>query len=168
MKYLLVFLLFLSATAIMRCQPRRDLGCLAQAEPMSDGMQFELPASVGTIRLPPRSVSEPSGSNPAGRKFILEDSTVLEIWVTPEPAAGISATGATGAGPVRSCGTQIGRFDATVTRVALAGLGGDSVFIGLINITLDQEHALNIAVTTATGLSRDAVLNDVPGFLHLR
>jgi|SRR5213592_880155 len=168
MKHLLVVLFPLSLAAMTRCQSGRDLACLAQVQSISGGMRLDLPSSVGTIRLPPGAVSEPLGSNPDGRKFILEDSTVLEIWVTPEPAVGLAATGGTGAGPIGSCDTRIGRFAATVTRAALVAPSGDSVFVGLLNITLDQQHALNVAVTTATGPSRDAVLNEVPAFLQLR
>jgi hypothetical protein len=168
MKKLLVLLLALCVPALMQCQARRDLGCLAPAQPMSAGTQFDLPDSVGRIRLPPRAVSEPLGSNPHGRKFILEDSTVLEIWVTPEPAVGLAATGGTAAETVQSCDTRIGRFTATVTRAALGSPNQASVFVGLLNIILDQKHALNVAVTTATAPSRDAVLNEVPTFLQLR
>ena len=168
MKNSLVLLLALCVPALMQCQARRDLGCLAPAQPMSGGTQFALPDSLGTIRLPPGAVSEPLGSNPDGRKFILEDSTVLEIWVTPEPAAGLAATGGTGTGTVRSCDTRLGRFAGTVTRASLGSPNHASVFVGLLNIILDQKHALNVAVTTATGPSRDAILNEVPTFLQLR
>jgi len=62
----------------------------------------------------------------------------------------------------------MGKFAAIVSRAALARPSGDSVFVGMLNITLDQEHALNVAVTTATRASRDQVLNRVPGFLQLQ
>ncbi|SRR6266566_4367436 len=168
MKNPLILLLALCVPTLMQCQAQRDLSCLAPAQPMSGGTQFDLPDSVGAIRLPPGAVSEPLGGNPDGRKFILEDSTVIEIWVTREPAAGLAATGRGGAGTVRSCDTRMGRFAATVTRAALGSPNHQSVFVGLINIVLDQEHALNIAVTTATGSSRDVVLNEVPTFIQLR
>jgi hypothetical protein len=145
-----------------------DVTCLSSTQPIANGVEFDLPHVVGTIRLPQGTVGQPLGNNPDGRKYILEDSTVLEVWLTPEPAAGMSVSGGTKAGSGGFCSTQMGKFAAIVSRAALAGPSGDSVFVGMLNITLDQEHALNVAVTTATRASRDQVLNRVPGFLQLR
>jgi len=148
--------------------PRGDSACLPTPQPITNGASFDLPDLVGKIRLPPGTVEQPLGKNPDGRKYILEDSTVLEVWVTPEPAAGMSVSGGTRAGDAGFCSARMGKFAAIVSRAALARPSGDSVFVGMLNITLDQEHALNAAVTTATRASRDQVLNRVPGFLQLQ
>jgi hypothetical protein len=148
--------------------PSGNSACLPSTQPITNGVTFDLPDLVGSIRLSPGTVEQPLGKNPDGRKYILEDSTVLEVWVTPEPAAGMAVSGGAKAGDAGFCSTQLGKFAAMVSRAALAGPSGDSVFVGMINITVDQEHALNVAVTTATRASRDDVLTRVPGFLQLR
>ena len=157
---------------VTECQGRvdtpGDAACLSGTQPIVNGVEFDLPHVVGTIRLPHGTVGQPLGNNPDGRKYILEDSTVLEVWLTPEPAAGMAVSGGTKAGSAGFCSTQMGKFAAIVSRAALAGPGGDSVFVGMLNITLDREHALNVAVTTATRASRDQVLKRVPGFLQLQ
>ena len=142
--------------------------CLSGSEQIANGVEFDLPHLVGTIRLPLGTVGQPLGNNPDGRKYILEDSTVLEVWLTPEAAAGMAASGGTAAGTAGFCSARVGKFIAIVSRAALVGRTGDSVFVGMLSITVDQEHALNVAVTTATRASRDQVLNRVPGFLQLQ
>ena len=167
------FLLASSPIAgLTQCHGRIDTppgnACLSSTPQIANVVEFNLPHVVGTIRLPQGTVGQPLGNNPDGRKYILEDSTVLEVWLTPEPAAGISASGGMRGRAEGFCSTQVGKFDAIVSRAALAEPSGDSVFVGMLNITLDQENALNIAVTTATRASRDQVLNRVPGFLQFQ
>ena len=152
----------------LRAQGAGQRACLPPVQPAHDGTSFELPASAGAIRLPPGTVSEPLGANADGRKFILEDSTVLEIWVTPEPLGGLSAVGVTSAGAVQTCDGRIGRFAVVVTRVAFAAPSGDSVYLGMLNITLGSRRFLNIVATTANTESRDAIVKDLPSYLRLR
>src|SRR5688572_11953662 len=97
------FLLVLCVADVVYGQAPPEEACLVHGPRITGGTSFELPDSIGTIRLPPGTVSEPLGENPHGRKFIFEDSTVLEIWVTPEPAAGMAAAGGMRAGNMRYC-----------------------------------------------------------------
>ena len=130
---------------------------------------FDLPDSLGTVRLAPLTVAGPLGTNPHGRKFILEDSTVIEVWVTPEPVMSFMSTGQVGQSAYASCRTTIGGKPAFVTRIALTKSGGTvpSVFVGLTNITMDSTQTINVAVTTATAASRDDALRLVT-LLHFR
>ena len=156
--------------SLTQCHGRIDTprgnSCLSGSQRIPNGVEFNLPHLVGTIRLPEGTKGEPIGYDPDARKYILEDSTVLEVWLTPEPAAGMSVSGGTGAFE-GVCSTQMGKFAVIVSRGALAWPHRDSAFVGMINITLDEENALNVAVTSGTRASRDRMLNRVPGFLQL-
>ena len=156
---------------LTECHGRMDTpqsDCLLSSQRIKDGVEFNLPHLVGTIRLPQGTSGQPIGYDPDARKYVLADSTVLEVWLTPEPAAGMSVSGGTTGRAEGMCSTQLGKFPVIVSRAALAGPRGDSMFVGMLNITLDQEDALNIAVTSATRASRDQVLARIPGFLILQ
>ncbi len=163
-----LFLLLPLVIVVAACRGRADATCLPGGEPVADGVEFNLPHVIGTIRLPVGTVGGPLGANPDGRRYVLQDSTVLEVWLTDQPAAGLAASGTMGADSIRSCDTQIGGFATTVTRAAFAGHRGDSLFVGLINITMDSEQALNVAVTTANRGARDQTVNRLPGLLRFQ
>lgn len=69
------------------CEPGRilDRACLLQ-----------LARGAGALALPPLASIGALGKNPDGSKIVLEDSTVVEVWVTEPPVTG--ALAASGAG----------------------------------------------------------------------
>jgi hypothetical protein len=131
---------------------------------------FQLPDSLGTVQLAPGTVAGPLGRNPHGREFILEDSTVIEVWVTPEPAtASLMSTSPVTMSASTLCRTTIRGHPAIIAKVALTKPGGTtpSVYVGTASIILDSATAINLAVTTATASSRDNALRLVTS-LNLR
>jgi hypothetical protein len=142
--------------------------CLPHVRVTSGGTRINLPDSTGAIWLPPGTVAQPLGANPHARHLILEDSTVLDVWTTSLPAAGVATTGGAEADSITYCASPIGGYLATVTRATLKSPNRPSVFLGMLNIALDNEHAVNLAATTATAASRDGILSLIAGSLDLR
>jgi len=118
----------------------------------------DLPDSLGSLLLPPNPTTDSLGPYAHGRHFILEDSTVVDVWVTPQPAAALASIGGLRPKGVRNCQTLISGHPAFVARVELEAPGRASVFLGMLNITVDSSHALNLSVTTANAPSRDDML----------
>src|ERR1041385_9086562 len=86
--------LLLTATLLLpACGGAQTDSCLPVVEGMDGGTLFILPDSVGSLRVPPLTTEEPLGRNSHGRRLILEDSTIIHVWVTPQPAAGLSMSG---------------------------------------------------------------------------
>ena len=121
---------------------------------------FQLPDSLGTIPLPPGTVAGPLGNNPDGRQFILEDSTLIELWVTPEPVGGLMASSQVRLSASTNCRATIGGRPTVINRLEFTKPGGTipSAYVGIANIVLDSTHTINLTVTTATASSRDEAL----------
>ncbi len=166
-QHALVVLLAVTTTA--RAQgSSRDIICIPLALAATVGTSVELPDSIGVIRLGRGTVVSPLGTNPHGRHLVLEDSTVLDVWVTPQPAGGLAASGGMRARGMRRCETRIGRYPATVTRVELWAPNRAPVFVGIVNLVLSASQAVNLALTTATANSRDTMLGRVAASLQFR
>jgi hypothetical protein len=168
-------LLFLACTIRLAAQqpsaPVADTCVLTPLlNPAAGADVFQLPDSLGTLQLGPGTVARPLGHNPHGREYVLEDSTVIEVWVTPEPATGsLMSTGPVTVSASTLCRTTIQSHRAVVSKVALTKPGGTtpSVYVGAASITLGSTSTINIAVTTATASSRDQALRLVT-LLNLR
>jgi hypothetical protein len=166
MRVLLALLVLVILSTVGEAQRAPDTTCVRVAALDTSMPPLKLPGSVATVRLPDRGTVK--GSLPTGWTLVLEDSTLIDLWVTPEPATGFASS--TGARPVdfRFCDIALDNHSATVTRVTLIMPGRDSVFVGVLNVQLDPEHALNVSVSTATAESRDAMLGMVAGNLEFR
>jgi hypothetical protein len=142
---------------------RGDTACLMHFWTDAEMVRVVLPDSIATIRIP--SGATRKGKLPSGLTLILEDSTLIDVWLTPEPATGFAATGSAHPVNFTFCDTTVRDRSATVTRVTLV-MPGDSSFVGILNVVIDKAHALNVAVTTATATSRDTVLGIVASNLE--
>ncbi len=165
--YAVIALIAVTTTARAQSSSR-DTICIPLAPAATVGTSVELPDSTGVIRLGPGTVVAPLGTNPHGRHFVLEDSTVIDVWVTPELADGLAASGGMRARGMRRCDTRIGRYPATVTRIELWAPNRTPVFVGIINFVLSADHVLNLALTTATADSRDMMLGTIAASLQFR
>jgi hypothetical protein len=99
--------------------------------------------------------------------LVLEDSTVVEIWVTPEPVASLMTSDGTNLKVTQRCQTMVSGLAATATRLELGAPGRTSEFVGLLSVVVDTNHAVNVSVSTATLASRDEMLAIVAR-MHLR
>jgi|SRR6267154_3019625 len=141
--------------------------CLPASAPSSQAtLSFQLPDSLGTIHLWPGALREPLGTNPHGAKFVLEDSTVVEVWVTEQSADWLSTSANVQTTGYRRCTTVRQGYPTSVVRVQFTKRDRAPVYTGIVHIVLDDHHTLNLAVTTATATSRDDALGIV-GWLDL-
>ena len=158
----------LAAAAFLLPVPARTRTspCLLLQQGVSLGTPLSLPDSVGYLRLPPLTTVEPLGHNPHGRHLVLEDSTVVDVWVTPYPAGGLAAKGASSEEEAH-CQTTIAGHSAFVSRVTLAFPNRAREYLGVISVMLNDTASVNISVSTATAASRDGALSEVAGRLTL-
>jgi len=127
-----------------------------------------LARNAGSIRLPPRTSIGPLGKNPNGKEFVLEDSTVMQVWVTDYPADGFAASGQ------RFRPDSMSRRDTTVAgrpamlvTLKLVPSEGAPTFVGSLFVTVDSARTINVTVSTATSASRDRTLHWAAGQLIL-
>jgi hypothetical protein len=156
-RLIVLALTILAQHAEARSRPAVDTTCLSRALPTPGWTQVNLPDSIGSLALPAGTVPQPLGKNPHGQHFVLEDSTVVEIWVTPEPVASFMTDGAQ-LKVTHRCQALVSGLAATVTRLELGAPGHASEFVGLLSVVVDTNHAVNITVSTATMASRDEML----------
>ena len=117
-----------------------------------------LTRGAGSVRLPPGALVEPLGSNSDGKHIVLEDSTVVEIWVTEVPADGLATTGGIGIDSTWRADTVIAGRPAAISTFRLVSPAREPEYVGLGFITVNGETAINFSVSTATPPSRDNAL----------
>ncbi len=158
---IILFALFALATRARAQRPRgsqADTTCLGHVAEVPGWNPVDVPDSLGSLLLPPNPTTDSLGPYAHGRHLILEDSTVVDVWVTPQPPAAMASSGGLRPKSVRNCQTLISGHPAFIARVELGAPGRASVFLGMLNITVDSSHALNLSVMTATASSRDDML----------
>ena len=161
--------LLLTATLLLpACGGAQTDSCLPVVEGMDGGTPFILPDSVGSLRVPPLTTEEPLGRNSHGRRLILEDSTIIHVWVTPQPAAGLSMSGPGRVEGVRNCETQVSGHLAIVSRFTVVPRATPREYMGMMNIVLDDSTSANFTISTATVASRDMMLGVVAHSLVFR
>lgn len=128
---------------------------------------LQLARGAGALELPPLASIGPLGKNPDGSKIVLEDSTVVEVWVTESPVTGALASRGSGIDSLSYADTAIaGRSAALVTARVRPIHMGASHYLGTASVMVDEEHAINMMVWTDTPQSRDAVLRWLLGRLR--
>ncbi len=73
------------------------------------GCVLRLARRAGTFQVPPLASIGLLGKNPDGKEIILEDSTVVNVWVTESPATGGMASGGSGIDSLTHSGTVVSR-----------------------------------------------------------
>ena len=122
---------------------------------------LELARGAGTVRLPPGSLVSPLGANPDGKHIVLEDSTVVDVWITEYPADGFTTSGGVGIDSTWRFDTTIVGRPATFTTLRLRSPVAAPEYVGLGFVTVDTVTAINFTVSTATPNSRDRALRAI-------
>ena len=115
----------------------------------------------GGLRLPAGALVTSLGSNPDGRHIVLEDSTVVEVWITEAPADGLATTGGVGVDSTWRSDTTIAGLPATLTTFRLVSPSAAPEYGGLGFVAVDSQTAINFSVSTATPSSRDGALRRI-------
>lgn len=101
----------------------------------------------------------PLGKNPDGKEIILEDSTVVNVWVTESPASAGMASAGSNVDSLRHAATVVARHQAEVVTLKIrSSRTGAWHYFGSASITVDLARAVNLLVQTDTPRSRDAAL----------
>jgi hypothetical protein len=137
--------------------PREQVDCPEDAV-AREACVLQLAYGAGDLHLPAGTRVGPLGGNDDGSRIVLEDSTVVEVWVTEHPAAGLSTMGGIGVDSLRQADTVIAGLPATLSTVKLLSPSSAPEYLGLGFITVDSVTAINFSATTATATSRDAAL----------
>ena len=143
--------------ALFGLGPRGEADCPDNTV-LWDPCVLQLAYGAGDLRLAAGGRVGPLGSNDDGSQIVLEDSTVVEVWVTEYPAAGLSTTQGIGLDSLRRVDTIIAGRPAMLSTVKLSPPSATATYLGLGFITVDSVTAINFSVTTATPSSRDAAL----------
>lgn len=150
----------LLAAALVACKsgrPSPDRSCSNDTILRSECV-LELPRGAGSLRLPPASLVTPLGSNPDGRHIVLEDSTVVDVWITEDPADGLATAGGASVDSIWRSDTTIAGLRATWTTFRLVSASAGPEYVGLGFVIVDKVTAINFTVSTATPSSRDRAL----------
>lgn len=152
----------LLAVALVACEsgPPSDPAC-SNDTILNTVCVLELARGAGSLRLPPGSLVSPLGANPDGKHIVLEDSTVVEVWVTEYPADGLATAGGVGIDSTRRSDTTIVGRPATLTTLRLLSPVAAPEYVGLGFVTMDTVTAINFTVSTATPSSRDRALRSI-------
>lgn len=128
---------------------------------------LQLARGAGALEVPPLASIGPLGKNPDGNEIVLEDSTVVEVWVTDSPVTGALASSGSGIDSLWHADTAIaGRTAELITARVPPRHAGASHYFGTASVTVDREHAINMMVWTDSPRSRDAVLRWLLGRLR--
>ena len=123
------------------------------------GCALRLARRAGTLRLPPLASIGPLGRNPDGKEIILEDSTVVNVWVTESPASAGMASGGSSVDSLRHAATVVARHQAEVVTLKIRSpRTGHWHYLGSASIPVDAARAVNLLVQTDTPQSRDTAL----------
>ena len=133
--------------------------------PDSSSCMLQLARGAGTIAVPAGTSVQPLGRNPDGNQLVLEDSTVVDVWVSEEPDDGLAAAAGTHADSLVRVDTTIAQWPASLTTVKLVQSDAPPVYIGMLVVTLDSLRTVNASVTTSTPDSRDEALRWIIGQL---
>jgi hypothetical protein len=129
---------------------------------------LQLARGAGALEVPPLARVGPLGKNPDGSEIVLEDSTVVEVWVTESPVTGALASSGSGIDSLWHEDTAIaGRTADLLTAKVRPRRTGAWHYFGSASVTVDGEHAINLMVWTDTPSSRDAVLRWLLGRLRI-
>jgi len=128
---------------------------------------LQLARGAGTLEVPPLASIGALGKNPDGSEIVLEDSTVVEVWVTDSPVTGALASSGSGIDSLWYADTAIaGRTAELITAKVRPRHTGAWHYFGTASVTVHGEHAINMMVWTDTPGSRDVVLRLLLGRLR--
>jgi hypothetical protein len=164
--YLLIAVLALSGRALLG-QSAEPTPC-APGQIMDHACILQLARGAGALEVPPLASIGPLGKNPDGSEIVLEDSTVVEVWVTESPVTGALASSGSGIDSLWHADTAIaGRTAELMTAKVRPRHAGAWHYFGTASVTVDGEHAINMMVWADTPSSRDAVLRWLLGRLRI-
>ena len=126
-----------------------------------ESRSFELPGSLGQIALPVTLTREPVDRS-SSEVYVGADSSRVELWVSPEPAAGLMTSSTAKLRLESPCRITVGGRFALVTPFQLADSGMKTFReAAIVNALPLPGIALNVMISSPTLAGRSALLDAV-------
>ena len=135
----------------------------ASSLPDSGWVAWSLQRPHATIRLPVGAREQPT-KNPDVRHWALPDSAHFEVWITPDPAAGLAASGSGTVTLESECAIPVAKHAAVVVPYRIVGTSGqDTAYGAAVNTILERGLSLNVFLDARSLESRQQLLGAVAG-----
>lgn len=135
----------------------------ASVLPDSGWAAWPLQRPRATLRLP-RGAMEQRTKNPDVRHWTLLDSAHFEVWITPDPATGLAASGGGTVTLESECTIAVAKHAALVVPYHIVGTSGqDSAYGAAISTILERGLSLNVFLDARSLERRRQLLGAVAG-----